>query len=132
MRQAVGMALDSPYAEQPIVWTLAEGLDLVRILQPKLRALDYHVVIGGGVINKGVSTKDLDLYLLPVFKNRPYQFEAIEQVIFDVVGKHKDLWKTSDQLEIGSGQRCFKYQWACETKDRKRVDVFIVDPQEGA
>jgi hypothetical protein len=48
------------------MWTLDNGLALVRAIQPKIRQFNYHVAIGGGVVNRGFSTKDLDLYFLPM------------------------------------------------------------------
>lgn len=46
-------------------WTIEDALLLIRDIQPKIRPLQYHVVLGGGVLNKGWSGKDLDLYFLP-------------------------------------------------------------------
>lgn len=46
------------------VWTLEDGLRLIRILQPKAKEYGYHIALGGGVLNKGESKKDLDLYFL--------------------------------------------------------------------
>ena len=46
------------------MWTLTEALALIRDLQSQLKPLHYHVALGGGVLNKGTSQKDLDLYLL--------------------------------------------------------------------
>lgn len=48
------------------MWTLSEGLEVVRGIQQPIRAYGYHVAIGGGVVNKGQSDKDLDLYFLPM------------------------------------------------------------------
>lgn len=39
-------------------------MELVRNLQPQVRKFNYHIAIGGGVINRGFSDKDLDLYFL--------------------------------------------------------------------
>lgn len=50
------------------MWTLKTALDLVRKIQSPIRAFRYHVVVGGGVINKGQSSKDLDLYFMPLFE----------------------------------------------------------------
>ena len=46
-------------------WTLDDALRLIRDLQPSIRKFQYHVVLGGGVLNNGYSVKDLDLYFLP-------------------------------------------------------------------
>jgi hypothetical protein len=47
------------------MWTLKEALTLVRTLQPKLWQRSYHMALGGGVLNRGDSHKDLDLYIFP-------------------------------------------------------------------
>lgn len=46
-------------------WTLTDALGLVRDIQPKLHERKWHVALGGGVLNRGVSSKDVDLYFLP-------------------------------------------------------------------
>ena len=48
------------------MWTLDTALLLVRRLQPETRQFGYHLALGGGVLNAGESTKDLDLYFLPL------------------------------------------------------------------
>lgn len=48
------------------LWKLDEGLELIRLLQPKTRDFGYHLTLGGGVLNKGESNKDLDLFFLPL------------------------------------------------------------------
>ena len=50
----------------PPQWTLAAGLKLIRAIQPEAKKLGYHIALGGGVLNIGLSYKDLDLYLLPM------------------------------------------------------------------
>jgi hypothetical protein len=48
------------------MWTLEDGLRVVRALQPLTREYNYHLTLGGGVLNKGQSQKDLDLFFLPM------------------------------------------------------------------
>lgn len=48
------------------MWTYAEGQAEVLRVQMAVRAFGYHVAMGGGVLNKGQSSKDLDLYFLPL------------------------------------------------------------------
>lgn len=50
----------------PTIWTLEDGLDIIRAIQPDTRKFGYHLCLGGGVLNKGSSHKDLDLYFLPM------------------------------------------------------------------
>ena len=53
-------------------WTLEDGLKLVRAIQGGCRLFGYHLTLGGGVLNKGQSDKDLDLYFLPL-NNEKYK-----------------------------------------------------------
>lgn len=52
--------------EVPKKWYLAQALHIIRQLQPQLKPYGYHVCLGGSVLNKGESEKDLDLYFLPL------------------------------------------------------------------
>jgi hypothetical protein len=49
-------------------WTMDEALTLIRMLQPESRRFNFHLLLGGGVLNKGQSEKDLDLYFMPMAK----------------------------------------------------------------
>lgn len=51
---------------KPIVWTLADAVELVQVLEPSVRAAGYHTLLGGGVLHAGFSRKDLDLFFLPL------------------------------------------------------------------
>lgn len=51
---------------KPVMWTLEQGLELLRSLQSKARDFNYHICLGGGILNKGESKKDLDLFFLPM------------------------------------------------------------------
>jgi hypothetical protein len=51
-------------------WTLEQGLELIRLLQPETRKFNYHLTLGGGVLNTGASDKDLDLFFLPLDNHR--------------------------------------------------------------
>lgn len=48
------------------MWNLDDSLSLVRALQSTVKQFGYHVALGGGVLNKGTSDKDVDLYFLPL------------------------------------------------------------------
>lgn len=52
-------------------WSLKSGLELVRLLQPDTRKFNYHLTLGGGVLNKGLSKKDIDLFFLPMDNGVP-------------------------------------------------------------
>ena len=50
---------------QPM-WTFNNALPYISELQPRVKKCGYHLCLGGGVLNKGKSNKDLDLYFLPL------------------------------------------------------------------
>jgi hypothetical protein len=47
------------------MWTLQEGVEIVRSIQPALHDVLWHCSLGGGVLNNGFSMKDLDLFMAP-------------------------------------------------------------------
>lgn len=53
------------------VWELGDALGVIRELQREVRLLDFHVTLGGGVLNTGQSDKDLDLFVLPLNDTDP-------------------------------------------------------------
>lgn len=63
-------------------WTIEEGLTLIRGLQPQAKTFGYHIALGGGVLNKGVSEKDLDLYFLPMDNSKDYPIRQDQLVTF--------------------------------------------------
>lgn len=74
-------------------WTLEEALKLIRGLQPRIREIGYHITLGGGVLNHGMSKKDLDLFFLPLegeqWKPSP---EKVLKVLTDLWGPGKSFF----------------------------------------
>lgn len=58
--------LDWNYSiQQPsVVWRIEDALKWIREHQASVQKLGYHLALGGGVLNKGFSCKDLDLVLM--------------------------------------------------------------------
>lgn len=48
------------------MWNLQEAIQLIRYIQPLVYKTGYHCCLGGGILNKGLSDNDLDLYFLPL------------------------------------------------------------------
>jgi hypothetical protein len=48
------------------MWGLSDALDVIRPLQFKALQYGYHLALGGGVLNKGMSSNDLDIIVLPL------------------------------------------------------------------
>jgi hypothetical protein len=47
---------------------LNTALRLIRETQATAGSFGYHICLGGGVLNRGFSEKDLDLYFLPLIE----------------------------------------------------------------
>jgi len=60
------------------MWTLDEGREIVAQVQQNSRAYGYHVAMGGGVLNNGESSKDLDLYFLPLDADSPAHPDSVQ------------------------------------------------------
>lgn len=96
------------------IWTLDDGVKLVRALQPEMKKLGYHLALGGSVLNCGESVKDLDLYALPL--GNPEIDESATRVI-DLLAK---LWGNNFDEIRG---------YAEEPEEFDRVE-FLAEPQD--
>lgn len=61
----------------PNMWTLDEGLKLVRAIQEPSRKFGYHITLGGSVLNGGESKKDIDLYFHPMDNGEPINTDGL-------------------------------------------------------
>ena len=116
------------------MWTIAQGLIVVRALQDHIRQFGYHLALGGGVINKGQSDKDLDLYFLPMgTSENPERPAGLLQFL-------KMLWGDCTELRMdpsgdygdedhfdpnGIYQYAVKFTRQSKTGTKQRIDVFI-------
>ena len=82
-------------------WTLEEALKLVRALQPGTREFGYHLALGGGVLNNGVSEKDVDLYFLPLDNQPPIRPDKLVEWLEGLWGKGENLCKEYADEEAG-------------------------------
>ena len=102
------------------MWTLDEALVLVRELQPQLTQFEYHVALGGGVLNKGKSDNDLDLYFISFDFQLP---ENYERLIDFLKNKFGDLQSLVDKKYDNS---FFKAKLSNKNyHSMKRIDFFI-------
>jgi len=111
-------------------WELDEALQVVRDLQPLVRDLDYHIALGGGVINKGYSDKDIDLYVLPVFKGNTHDDIKVMALLSDYFSKKsgyvnvRPLFGSSAGNE-DEGEHLYSHQSKFVMADTRRIDVFV-------
>ena len=120
-----GAVTRSAAAVTPLSWTFEGAKPLIKILQAELRDIGYHVALGGGVLNKGVSKKDLDLYVLPMNNSSVYEDarEVLRRVL-DFQGSIKDDpdYTGNRGLYLNSAMdEASVYSWK-----GKRVDVFVI------
>ncbi len=104
-------------------WTLNEGLAVVRLLQPLTRRVDYHLAIVAGVVNKGYSDKDLDLYFLPL-DNSEHQPEPdrMKSILDALYGEGEPIADPAYDEVPGS---VYRHKLIYRV-DGKRVDAFIL------
>ena len=100
----------------PVAWTMTDALLLVRTLQPRLHAHNWHVALGGSVLNTGRSDKDLDLFFLP-FSNTDTRVDVVPMLI--------ELWGPGERIDelypaVGIFGAKLKF-----FVDGKRIDAFI-------
>ena len=121
----------TPFAKkQKVVWTLEQGLKLLRFLQPKVRQFNYHVAIGGGVVNRGFSTKDIDFYFLPLLNSSEatdsgglLEFLTEQLGAWEVIGPGFEI---TDNYEVTQDDHLFeKGKFKFNYKGKKRIDCFI-------
>jgi hypothetical protein len=93
------------------LWTLTEGIEVCRELEAAL-APDYHVALGGGVLHKGESNKDLDVLIYP-HKTYHYSVAAVRALLVNAG------W----QLLVHADEVREKWREA-GNKDEKLVDVW--------
>lgn len=101
-------------------WTLDDALGVVRNLQPAAHAHGYHVTLGGGVLNRGESDKDVDLYFLPLL-DTPRDEDALLAAISARFGE-------ATQLDYGNRKDmgCYSHKLKFALPTGRRADVFIV------
>jgi hypothetical protein len=102
------------------MWGLDDALTLIRGLQPKVRQFNYHVALGGGVLNTGMSFKDLDIYFLPLDGEASNPLRLL-QWLQTQWGDATDL-SGEEYMESSSYTKKVKFV----LKDGRRIDAFIV------
>lgn len=108
------------------MWTLDDGLATVRAVQTTTRHFHYHLAIGGGVVNRGESKKDLDLYFLPLD-------DGNRRVPADLLKHLEGLWGKSEPIgdpDYGGGAETkVASAYAFKVKFQvggRRIDAFII------
>lgn len=105
----------------PNQWVLDDALSLIRALQPQIRKYGYHLCLGGGVLNKGRSEKDLDLYFLPMGQQR----NPLEPI--KLLEWLEGMWGMYEQIGGGGYPEEIPYMHRVTFKyGEQRIDVFVL------
>lgn len=107
-----------------VVWTLDDALTACRRLEEVLAPAGYHVALGGGVLLRGHSHKDLDVLVYP----RNVQALEQERAVGLLLGAGFRRWMTAEQVQamwrkVGSTDNKTVEVWRFEGK---RIDLFWV------
>lgn len=78
------------------MWRLDDARNLISTLQPHLKPLGFHVALGGGVLNRGWSKKDLDLYFLPLDNSEPSDPPGLLKFLREQWGPSAPMRQASD------------------------------------
>jgi hypothetical protein len=109
------------------MWGMHDALEVVRELQPKLRP-HFHVALAGGVLNKGMSFKDLDLVILTMGNQSPndidwsFPLSVCSEMFGPMENIVNDLHYPDGMTEVGYRMKVKFYNKG------KRVDVFVMGP----
>lgn len=101
-----------------MIWSLIDGIDLIRQVEQIVIPLGYHAALAGSVLMKGGSDKDLDIIL--------YKHNKKVKVF-----SKKRVLKALEQCNIINHQRVefFEYDKKYVYKTEyltKRIDIFFI------
>ena len=111
--------------DAPILWTLEEALVFTRALEPLLNKAGWSLGIAGSVLLHGQSSNDLDLIVYPL-NNGKIDRDGLQATLqaFGMLLKHDSIVVHQAWRRQRSTDRKHVEVW--ETKDGKRVDVFVL------
>lgn len=76
------------------MWNLETGLKLVRALDNQAQDYGFHLALGGSVLRKGESEKDVDLYFLP------YDNPKFPEKLDELIAWLTRIWGTPTRIDI--------------------------------
>lgn len=87
--------------------------------------LNFHVAMGGSILNHGYADHDVDFYILPIYrKDQTHDYQQLVAGLVELLGP----WKPIGGPYIVPG-KAFKYQMQLHPEG-KRVDIFVVDAHD--
>lgn len=101
-------------------WELIEAITFVRELEKIAtdKSLNAHVALGGGVLHRGFSSKDIDVFVYPHHTDQAFDPEKIL--------KEFGVQDTLQCKGYRSDERDDKDVWIGSVKGGKRADFFFL------
>lgn len=115
------------------MWAFAEAQSLIAELEPHLRSVGVAIAMGGSVLHKGYSEKDLDIIVYPMNATRAWSDwpDDVQRVLDKAGFKMKcnrycvwREWKVGNRSDDHKRVEVFKYKG-------RRVDVIYLGALEG-
>lgn len=100
------------------MWTLESGIEVCRVVEALLDPAGFHCALGGGVMKKGSSQKDLDIFVYPHKSNGCSFLEEVEKILSPVMDA--PLGKR-DHSSYGDDKTVYS-----ANKEGKRIDFFLL------
>jgi len=109
----------APESSGDKMWTLDEGLVIVRELKERIWQLGFAIALTGGVLYRGHSNKDLDILFYPL--------SSIEYPYYAFVINELDLYFKPEKFFIidHKEQKSLKLIAVFQLKNGKRIDFFF-------
>lgn len=101
------------------MWTTFEGIVLCQSIERIVTPLGYHCALGGSVLTKGSSEKDLDIFVYP-HKTREGDQPAEIRSALESQLRISD-WDKKEHTAYGDDKEVYATQW-----EGKRIDFFFV------
>lgn len=103
------------------MYTLQDGVALAQAMDPEVRKYNYCTALGGSVLHKGESLKDIDILLLPIEDDVPNDEERLLLYLTKVFTVKPALREREDKYGPSVTRTIYKG----ETISGKKVDFFI-------
>lgn len=113
------------FLDGPPMWTHEEALVLIRKLEPLLAHAGFHVGLGGSVLHRGESWKDLDIIVFPHDASLALEpYEALVEAGLTrkrTADEVRRLWQKGGE---NTDTKSVEVWWCDATK--RRIDVLLL------
>lgn len=107
------------------MWTQQEAIELLKRLEPDLAKVGFHCALGGSVLYRGTSEKDLDVIIYPhTYKKQSPPNNSIAEVVLKLFFQAEKIKACGG--ESSSQERDDKEVKWLTTEGNKRVDFFFL------